>query len=221
MWHDRSSVIHRYSTSLYPYRACKKGISNAQLLMVTSSGLIVRERNDSDAKHLSDRLILVWCSCEIPGDINMPAACYRYSSDECTTQWFYLKIASRCLSICEPSLSPHWCERDTISAAAVEWRGRLRPSGKESFFFFAKVIPAGKTALSSSLRVSSSERPSKIQPGSTSIEYRTASDSGSGGNGRRGGRFVCRKRVQSFPGKFSLLRPENIDEGGVDLRVVE
>lgn len=67
--------------------------------MVASSSLIEQERNDSDAKHLSNRLILVWCSCEIPDDINMPAACYRYFSDDSVHDSTVLSENSRQMSI--------------------------------------------------------------------------------------------------------------------------
>lgn len=159
-------------TSLYPYRAYKKGISNAQLLMVASSGLIARECNDSDAKHLSDRLILVWCSCEIPGDINMPAACYRYSSDDRVhdSTYLYLKIASRCLLVCEPSLSPLVWERYYIHSG--RWMKRAAPFRKDQKenLFFRESYPREKN---SSFQLASLELQASLQnTGSTSIEYR-------------------------------------------------
>lgn len=143
--------------------------------MVASSGLIARERNDSDAKHLSDRLILVWCSCEIPGDINMPAACYRYSSDDRVHDSTVLSENSKQMSIglraiiippgVREILYPLW--------PLNEEGGSVQEGPKRESFFFAKVIPARKTALSS-LRVSSSKRPSKIQARHrSSIEQQT------------------------------------------------
>lgn len=79
-----------------------------------------------------------------------------------------------------------------------------------------KVIPAGNSSFQ---LAQNTARSSKIQFGSTSIEYRIASDFWRQQPTKRS---ICLlKTFWSYPEKFSLLRPENTNEGGVDLRVVE
>lgn len=145
MWHD---LLFIDRTSLYPCRTHKKGISNAQLLMVASSSSIARERNDSDAKYLSDSSGLVWCSYEIPGDINMPAAYYRYFSDDRVRDSTVLSENSRQISvglraIIIPVLA--W-ERYYIHSSS--WMKRAAPFRKgwkkESYFFSRKLSPREK-----------------------------------------------------------------------------
>lgn len=68
----------------------------------------------------------------------------------CTIQRFYLKIAGRCLSVWEPSLSPHWCVRGTTYIHSSRWMKRAAPfrKGRKKrallFFFSRKLSPQEK-----------------------------------------------------------------------------
>lgn len=195
MWHDRPSVIHTVHMSTFSCCTRKKEISNAQLLIVASSGLIARESDsmpniypigwylfDASARFLA---ILI-CPQRV---IDISRMIVR------TIQRFYVKIAGRCLSVWEPSLSRIGV-RGTISTPAVEWRGRLRSGRVKKSLpsFFRESYPHGKTALSRACESRPPSVLSKYNP--TSIEYRAASDS----NGRR--RFVCQKRSRIFLRSF-------------------
>lgn len=144
-------------------------------------------------------------------DINMPAASYRYFSDDRVRDSTVLSENSRQISVWEPSLSPSWRERGTISTPAVEWRGRLGSgrAKKESFFFSQKLSPREKQLFPACQPRSPKYSPARRR---SSIEQQTIATP------------ATEEEADLFVGnalEFSLLRPEYIGEGGVDLRVVE
>lgn len=178
----------------------KRNIERAITYGRFANGSIVRQR-DSDTKHyLSDRLILVWYSCETSGNINMPAACdiNIFPTTVCTA-WFYLKIESRCRSENHHYLRVG--KRDTISSA-VRWRKRESSAHEKPervFLFSRKLSPREKlpfplASLPTSKHLSGNTARARYR---SSIEHRmTASPMADEAD-----LFVGSTR--SFPGKFS------------------
>lgn len=123
----------------------------------------------------------------------------------CTTQRFYLKIASRCLLVCEPSLSPLVWERYYIHSG--RWMKRAAPfrkDQKENFFFRESYL----REKNSSFQLASLELQASLQnTGSTSIEYRATNDSNSVATADEEADLFVGNESRVFPESFPFFVP--------------